>query len=61
MPGVRKVYRIIRKRWERREVGEGGVICEEFRNINGIVPMVDGREGCWVGGAVEEVDGGFFG
>ena len=50
--------RIFRKRWERGKVGEGGVICKEFRDIDGIVPEVNGREGCWVGRAVEEVDGG---
>ena len=50
--------RIFRKRWERGKVGAGGVICKEFRDIDGIVPEVNGREGCWVGRAVEEVDGG---
>ena len=50
--------RIFRKGWERGKVGEGGVICKEFRDIDGIVPEVNGREGCWVGRAVEEVDGG---
>ena len=30
LPVVRKVQRIIRKRWESGEVGEGGVICKEF-------------------------------
>ena len=50
--------RIFRKRWERGKVGEGGVICKEFRDINGIVPEVNGRGGCWVGRADEEVDAG---
>ena len=58
LPGVREMCRIFRKRWERGKVGEGGVICKEFRDIDGIVPEVNGREGCWVGRAVEEVDGG---
>ena len=34
------------------------MICKEFCDINGIVPEVDGREGCWVGRAVKEVYGG---
>ena len=50
--------RIFRKGWERGKVGEGGVIFKEFRDIDGIVPEVNGREGCWVGRAVEEGDGG---
>ena len=28
---------------------EVGVICKEFRDINGIVPEVNGREGCLQG------------
>ena len=37
------------------------MVLEEVGNLEGRVPEVDRGKGCWVGGAVEEVDGGLRG